>query len=743
MIRLQSLLIVLLTLVEMSVIHVTYGQELNDYGFEHWPGVPVNVNGSAKLNPWAGGLNNIQTGEIDLNSDGIKDLVLFEKHGSRILPFIFHPGTGNSDSRYEYDPYYRQFFPSVNSLFQLLDYNLDGKPDLFTYTTGGILVYKNVTEQSLRFERATFPYIKSLQGNIYTNLLVTNVDYPAIKDLDSDGDLDIITFWGLGSFMELHQNMSMEEFGTADSLLYHKVNNCWGRFLESSESNEIFLDTCVDFRRGDRHTGSTIALHDINTDNKLDLLLGDVDYTNITALLNSTDNMNARMVAVIDSFPFENTINIVSFPSVQFADLFNDGINDMIVSPFDPGLTKSAGYESVWTYIPAESGLQLTSKSFLQDEMIDLGLGAYPVFADITGDSKVDLLISNYGMLDSVYYDLQGRLVTVYRSTVSLYRNTGSSEVPEFEFLTNDFAGLNSLQTTGIYISVEDVNNDALIDMIVGTGAGELFLYLNKGFINGLPEFNSPVEIDPRSQEEYLTPFLVDLDSDGLIDIVAGNKSGKLSYYRNTGNAQIPEFSLVTHNYGQVNVTDVTQSYTGFSVPCFFRDIDNNLQLIVGSESGKMFYYPLLKSNPLDKVDSKEDIFSLIQDGIRSSVAVANLNDDNYIDLIVGNYSGGLILYKGIIPKPIGIKEKSTIQSDKLKIVPNPATDQIRITLPEESQWRITVYDSYGVEVLTENYGGVNYHADIKKLRNGFYVVTASQSYDSMKCYTGKFIITR
>jgi hypothetical protein len=40
--------------------------------------------------------------------------------------------------------------------------------------------------------------------------LVTNVDYPAIFDIDNDGDLDILTFWGLGSFMELHQNMSVE-----------------------------------------------------------------------------------------------------------------------------------------------------------------------------------------------------------------------------------------------------------------------------------------------------------------------------------------------------------------------------------------------------------------------------------------------------------------------------------------------------------------------------------------------------
>lgn len=47
--------------------------------------------------PWAGGLNAAQFGEVDLNLDGIKDLVVFERHGNRILTFLNGGQSGTID----------------------------------------------------------------------------------------------------------------------------------------------------------------------------------------------------------------------------------------------------------------------------------------------------------------------------------------------------------------------------------------------------------------------------------------------------------------------------------------------------------------------------------------------------------------------------------------------------------------------------------------------------------------------
>ena len=53
--------------------------------------------------PWAGGMNSMQFGALDMNLDGIKDLIAFDREGNRKMCFIndgipntidytFHPG---------------------------------------------------------------------------------------------------------------------------------------------------------------------------------------------------------------------------------------------------------------------------------------------------------------------------------------------------------------------------------------------------------------------------------------------------------------------------------------------------------------------------------------------------------------------------------------------------------------------------------------------------------------------------
>ena len=77
-------------------------------------------------------------------------------------------------------------------------------------------VFRNVSQNILKFELVVDPYLETFQENGYVNLLVTEVDYPGIADIDLDGDLDILSFWGLGSFVNYHRNMSMEKYGNAD-----------------------------------------------------------------------------------------------------------------------------------------------------------------------------------------------------------------------------------------------------------------------------------------------------------------------------------------------------------------------------------------------------------------------------------------------------------------------------------------------------------------------------------------------
>ncbi len=62
--------------------------------------VPVEINGVDLKNAWAGGLNSAQINSMDLNADGIADLVIFDKTTTRISTFVW------ATTSYRYAPEY-------------------------------------------------------------------------------------------------------------------------------------------------------------------------------------------------------------------------------------------------------------------------------------------------------------------------------------------------------------------------------------------------------------------------------------------------------------------------------------------------------------------------------------------------------------------------------------------------------------------------------------------------------------
>ena len=86
--------------------------------------VIVNENGVLFKNAWAGGLNSTQFNDIDLDLDGKRDLIVFDKSGDKILPYL------NKNGQFVFAPDYRQSFPDLHDWIILADYNCDGKNDI-------------------------------------------------------------------------------------------------------------------------------------------------------------------------------------------------------------------------------------------------------------------------------------------------------------------------------------------------------------------------------------------------------------------------------------------------------------------------------------------------------------------------------------------------------------------------------------------------------------------------------------
>ncbi len=721
------------------------------FGFVMWDNLPLHMNGQTLLNPWAGGINNAQFGRIDLNGDGLRDLIVFDRHGNRLMPFLFE--RSGSEWHYVYAPVYRRFFPPLSHWFQLLDYNGDGKTDLFTYTPGGIMVYRNEGDDVPGFRQVTHPYITSLQGNIYTNLLVTYVDYPAIADLDGDGDMDILTFWGLGSFVEFHRNMSVETYGSPDSLIFEKVSNCWGRFAENPESNTIYLDTCSgktvksSFNDTPKHTGSTFCLLDINGDQLLDLLLGDVDYPDFAALINGgSNNANAVITAQLPAYPVQDAAYMWSFPLAWVSDIDNSGRDELLVSPFDPSLVKSEGSNSVWLYrnVSASGAPEfvLEHRDFLQNTMVDLGLGAHPVFADINGDGLTDMIAGNYGLFDTCIVNDYGQLKCYFYSRLALFLNRGSALQPSFELYDDDFADVSALQIQGAYPAFLDLDGDGDTDMVLGSDDGTLRLFINLAGEGNMPVFAAP-EPDAFGIDAgtYSTPVFFDADADGLSDLVIGNAAGKLWYYRNTGTVHTPEFQLVSDFWGGVNVTDPMVSYTGHAVPSFIRSPDGTQLLLVGSESGLMSLYGGVSADAGSQFTLLARHFMYISEGIRTSPAVTDLNNDGYPDLAVGNYTGGITLFRGTAPGPEGIAGDPDA-NDPFRIFPNPASETLTVLFSRPVGITVRVFDLSGrIIKAIPAAGSASVTIGVGDLSAGIYILSVSSQ--ERQTFRKKFSVIR
>ncbi|HNX22093.1 MAG TPA: FG-GAP-like repeat-containing protein [Bacteroidales bacterium] len=676
---------------------------------------------------WIGGVNSIHFSEIDLNHDGHQDLFGFEKHGNRILPFLWNTVT----LEYVYAPEYIHSFPPLHDWVILKDFNNDGLEDIFTYGLGSIRVFQQTSSSPLQFTIVT-EQLQSYYYNGYVNIFTSPDDYLAVEDFDFDGDLDIVNFWILGKYVHLQKNLSKELYGNSDSLKYTLSDECWGGFSEGADNNTITLFTNCQNKEWDstnestRHIGSSLQAIKNDQDTLFHLLVGDVDYPDLIFLTNGGTQDSALMVSQTTQFPNQtDPIHLFSMPSVSLVDVDHDGQNEILASPSDPSLNKSQDLNSVWLYDFQNNtqNYQLETTSFIQNQTIDVGSGAYPVLYDWNNDGLKDLFVANFGSYDSSKY-VNGLLQSYYSSGISYFQNIGTQTQPAFKWITHDFGNLKKDQYQSLYPAFADLDQNGTIDMLCGNMYGTLTFFPNQNPIGQLLQFGTPVpNYQNISVSSFSTPQLFDLDGDGDLDLVIGNRRGQIAYYQNIAGQGIPNFQLVTTTLGNVDVRDITLSYFGYSVPQFFK-FNNQTYLICGSEQGEIFLYKNIDNNLLGTftqdyslVESFTNTPYLIDEGIRCGAAIADLNGDQRPELIVGNWAGGLTFFSGSAPIPVEI----TKHNDQVKVYPNPATDQITIELGAYNEATIQLFSITGQLITSIECNNPINSINCTSFSNGFY----------------------
>ena len=682
----------------------------------------ISENNTTFNSAFSGGINSGQFSEVDLNLDGIMDLVVFDKSGNKISPFI------NDNGNYIYAPKYRNNFPKVHDWMLMADYNCDGKNDIYTYSSGGMAIYENNSNSNLSFTLVT-SLVLSNYGSNNLNIYISPVDIPAIADVDYDGDLDILTFSILGGFVEYHKNMAMELTGSCDTVAFEFSESCWGLFYEGLNSYILNCPNCQcppiinpnNSNSKQKHAGSTLLAFDIDNDNDMDLVLGDVSYNNLNLLINGGDNQNALMVSVDSVFPqnHSNTIaaNMHVYPASYYLDVTNDGIKDLIVTTNSQN--NSENFESCWLYENAgqtnNPDFNFVQTNFLQSDMIDLGTSSFPNFYDYNNDNLLDLVIGNYG-----YHDANNDPI----SSLALFENIGTPTTPEYDLIDRDWQGISTINlNTNLNIpalnlspTFGDLDGDNDKDMILGDADGKLHYFTNQNgnFTVTAPNYSN-IDIGYYSQ-----PQLVDVDRDGLLDIIIGEQDGSINYCPNSGTTTAAIFDTIIKNWGGIDV-DTNYISTGYSSP---KLIDSNgvYQLFVGSFTGTIYQFTNIDGNLTGQFIPVNSTANTIWDGGKCAFTFADINNDNNPEMILGNLSGGIAYFSSdtLLNDTTATYLTNSIK-DNFTIFPNPTSD--RLTITSNSYGTLSVKNLLGNTVIRKEKENTQLNINTSKLANGIYIL--------------------
>jgi hypothetical protein len=667
--------------------------------------IPVSrADGTPYEIPWVGGLNTPEYNKLDLNQDGIADLVVFDRMANKVSTLI------RDGERYRYAPEYETLFPNVSNWLLIRDYNCDGKPDIFTGDVLGIRVFINRTpprgplawEQFRFFAGEGLPksdvlLTKGFSGLI--NLQLQFDDLPAISDIDGDGDLDILTvnYTGEGG-IEFHQNFSQERYGTCDSLEFERITQRWGNVLTCSCGEFAFGgDGCPPHGGGRiKHSeGKGLLAYDFDNDGDIDLVLSNGNCEDVYLLENTGDAVNPDFT-LATLFPQPNPAHFPLYPAPFMEDINGDNLLDLVVSAqvFAKDHLQINLQESSWLYLNTGTNelpvFAFEQRDFLQDDMIDVGDGAVPAFMDTDGDGDLDLVV--------------GQMNTGGELTGSLtyFENIGTRSAPAFKLVTDDYLNFKSHGFYNIKPQFYDANGDGRTDLVFtatsstnqATGLYVLHNKANSGLdVSG----QTPVQIsfDMLFSENV---NMTDVDADGLPDVIIGKTNGSLQYWRNGGPA------------GSVNLALEKSDYLGFgssverqSLAIHTADLDDDgrADLIIGDQYGNLGIINDFRQTSQEVELISDIVYNAFTDsyttrnlGGRLWPAAARLFETSPPVIAFGSILGGV----GILRNDGGLPPSPDL---RILVYPNPAQISEGITIWTDRQVVVQLVSMLGQELTT------------------------------------------
>jgi hypothetical protein len=206
----------------------------------------------------------------------------------------------------------------------------------------------------------------------------------------------------------------------------------------------------------------------------------------------------------------------------------------------------------------------------------------FPSVVDADKDGRKDLLIGQ----------AEGNL--------KLYLNVNTDDDPEFDGGTLLQVGPPGSKIDidvgqRPTISVADWNNDGRRDIVVGAKDGYVRLFVNEG-TDAAWDFRTVQYVQEDGANMLVptlraSPFVMDLDDDGMKDILMGNTEGQLLFYSNVGSDDAPTFSGYTYVEADGTPIDLAGIPRSRPFVCDWNN-DGSLDVLLGAGDGLVRLYP-------------------------------------------------------------------------------------------------------------------------------------------------------